>query len=322
MTLARRDRRERTGEREQPHAHRGEGHRLVCRERDDAAQQQRHPDGEQDDDTDREAAEPARDGPAADRRCSERDEREDESAGGDIVQDGCHRDRDEADERQVTARRSHRDAQPASPHAAHRARQVGADDSAVRGEDDSGREHRRVERAAREVLVRAELREVQSPPGGVGGRHDRDEDAGREDGRGDRPEAVRSSGGCGACRGCGARAPRAVDGYGGREREGGRARGRTEGAYRCRSVVGRKDREAHRSPGEVAATLCVGLSVPPQKRTRRRECRRWRTRLPSLTVLTDYTRVLGGGRAWEPYSMNVLLRACVSRETARAAASA
>ena len=178
---------EHTRQHDQPRADRREPEELEAGEGDDTGREQDHPRGEQRDAAARRHAEHAGEAWNAEAPRHDGEEREAEAGRGEVVQLGADGEGDEADDREVQARRDHRRAEGPRHHAVGGPGEDGDDDDAVRGQQEAGDDRGGIEDVGGEVVERAELREVQLPPQRIAGGEHGDEHAGDE--RGDRTTA-------------------------------------------------------------------------------------------------------------------------------------
>ena len=156
--------REHAGERQQPDAHRDEGDELEQGESDETRREHDHARREESDAQGRGAPEAATAAGQAECADDDREERQAEAARDDVVHHRAHGDRHEADGAEVKSCRHDRAAQGPRRAATGVRRQRDGEEDAVGRQEEPREHHGRVERAARQVGERPELREVVMPP--------------------------------------------------------------------------------------------------------------------------------------------------------------
>lgn len=197
---------EHAGERQQPDAHRDEGHELERGERDEPGREQDHARREESDAQGGGAPEPAAAAGQAECTDDDREERQSEAARDDVVHHRAHGDRHEADGTEVESCGHDRAAQGSRSAATGVRRQRDGEEDAVGRQEEPREHHGRVERAARQVGERSELREVVLPPQRVLRGERGDDHACRQREHGQPADAMRDGMMCGDRAGsCGAR---------------------------------------------------------------------------------------------------------------------
>lgn len=181
---------EHAGEHAQPRADRREPEELEAGQGDEPGGEEDHSGGEQHHAHDRRGAEESPESGDREAPGHDAEEREPEARRGDVVKDGADGDRDEADDRQVQSGRDHRCAESTCGAAADVGREHRDGQDAVGREQEARDDGRAVEDVPRQVVERAEPREVQLPPQRIASGEDGDDDAGGEGRHGTVAEVV------------------------------------------------------------------------------------------------------------------------------------